>query len=282
MLPHGESPDKPWGLIIAFIIFIIAIVASGMLFYQYQEEQIKTRVTSDLSSIATLKADHIAVWRGERLGDATVLSENRFFVDGVRDYLATPDPTRRQIILTLFGQITSSYPYRNVQLTDRKGRVQLSLDPSGTTLTPVLEEQPARSLSTRTAVLTDLSFCPDGSTPQMYAIAPLMVTENGKTDIVGVVILTIDSARTLYPFIQSWPVPSSTAETLLVEQERDHVLYLNELRHRKNTALKLSIPLSQKDVPAVMAVLGTTWVFTGTDYRGVEAISVLRPIPGSP
>lgn len=179
MLPHGEPPYKPWGLIIAFIIFIIAIVASGMLFYQYQEEQIKTRVTSDLSSIATLKADQIAVWRGERLGDATVLSENRFFVDGVRDHLASPDSTRRQIILTLFDQINSSYQYRNVQLTDRQGRVQLSLDPSGTTLTPVLEEQLARSLSTRTVVLTGLSFGTDGSTPQMYAIAPLIVTENG-------------------------------------------------------------------------------------------------------
>lgn len=68
MPPTGESPDAiPRGLIIAFFIVFIAIIAAGIFFYQSQEQQIKNQVTTDLSSISTLKADQIASWSEERL-----------------------------------------------------------------------------------------------------------------------------------------------------------------------------------------------------------------------
>ncbi|UCH50515.1 MAG: PAS domain S-box protein [Chloroflexota bacterium] len=75
---------------------------------------------------------------------------------------------------------------------------------------------------------------------------------------------------------------SETAETLLVERDGDQVLFLNELRHQKETALKLRIPLSQQEVPAVMAVLGIAGVVEGKDYRGVEVLAALTHIPNSP
>jgi hypothetical protein len=116
----------------------------------------------------------------------------------------------------------------------------------------------------------------------MDVIAPLRMTRAGVSAPVGAVLLSINPDGFLYPFIQAWPVPSRSAETLLVEREGDHVLYLNELRHQNNTALNLTIPLTQTDVPAVKAVLGTTGAFTGKDYRGVDVISSLGPVPGSP
>jgi signal transduction histidine kinase len=282
MPPVGEAPDRvPPGLIIAFVILFIAIIGIGILYYQSQEQQTEARVTGDLTSIALLKADQIAAWRGERLGDATVLSQNRLFIDGVKEYLASPDPAGRQKILTLFGQISASYHYQNVQLVNPDGKVEISLEPSDTAISPGLYTQLAELYVTRRAILTDLSIGPDG-TPQMYAISPLFLTDQGKTDAVGAVIFTIDPRDYLYPLIQSWPLNRTSAETLLVEREGDHVLYLNDLRFQNNAALNLTIPLSRTDVPAVMAVLGTTGPFTGTDYRGADVISVLEPVPGSP
>ena len=82
--------------------------------------------------------------------------------------------------------------------------------------------------------------------------------------------------------IQSWPTPSPSAETLLVERKGDEVLFLNELRHRKNTAMKLRLPVSNTNLPAVQAALGKTGAFSGFDYRGIAVWSVVRPIPDSP
>jgi signal transduction histidine kinase len=91
----------------------------------------------------------------------------------------------------------------------------------------------------------------------------------------------INPEKTLFPLIQSWPTPSKTSETLLVRQEGDSILFLNELRHKNNTALKFKLPVS-KELPASVAVSGYEGVFEGLDYRGVPVISFLKKIPDSP
>lgn len=77
-------------------------------------------------------------------------------------------------------------------------------------------------------------------------------------------------------------MPSDTSETLLVRRDGEAALFLNELRHKKDTALKLRIPLSRTDVPAVMAVSGKEGVAKGRDYRGVDVVAVTKAVPDSP
>jgi two-component system cell cycle sensor histidine kinase/response regulator CckA len=59
------------------------------------------------------------------------------------------------------------------------------------------------------------------------------------------------------------------------------VVYLNELRHISNIPLKLKVPLTRTDVPAVQAALGHIGIWEGKDYRGVEVLADVRPIPGT-
>ena len=53
----------------------------------------------------------------------------------------------------------------------------------------------------------------------------------------GAYVLDIDASGFLFPYLQSWPTPSRSAETLLVRREGDSVLALNDLRNRPGTAL---------------------------------------------
>ena len=92
----------------------------------------------------------------------------------------------------------------------------------------------------------------------------------------------IDPEVYLYPFIQRWPEPSETAETLLVRREGKDVVFLNELKFQKNAALTLRIPLGNQDVPSVKAVLGWKGMVEGHDYRGVPVLAAVRAIPDSP
>lgn len=137
-----------------------------------------------------------------------------------------------------------------------------------------------RAIAEHRVVLTDLHTDSEGRNPHMGAIAPVALGD-GSTPI-GAIVLVVDAATFLYPLVQSWPTPSESAETLIVERDGDEVIFLNELRHQQGTALTLRIPLDQIDVPAVMAVLGTEGVVEGLDYRGVPVFSVLVPVPGSP
>ncbi|OPX64445.1 PAS domain S-box protein [Methanoregula sp. PtaB.Bin085] len=283
MPPPGKAETRvPVGLVLLFIGLAAVIFTGGFVFYHQQEEQIRGQVTGDLTSIAYLKANQITAWRGERLGDARVLSGNPFLVASMEEYLSSPAPEKRERILSLFQEINSSYRYRNVRLVDTRGRVAITLDTRENSLDPRLDEQVAGALAAGKPVLTDLMPGSDTASPTLYVIAPLTGPANGRSEPVGTIVLTIDPATDLYPLIQSWPVPSGSAETLLVERQGDHVLYLNTLRYRNDTALNLTVPLTRTDVPAVQAVMGTTGAFTGTDYRDVEVLSVLVPVHGSP
>jgi hypothetical protein len=109
------------------------------------------------------------------------------------------------------------------------------------------------------------------------------VTRQAKpSQLLAVLVLWLDPDDYLYPLIQSWPTPSRTAETLLIRRDGDSVVYLNELRHTKGTALRLSFLLKQESLPAARAVLGTETTLEGTDYRGVPVLAVTRKVPDSP
>ncbi|MFN2358767.1 MAG: ATP-binding protein [Desulfotignum sp.] len=86
----------------------------------------------------------------------------------------------------------------------------------------------------------------------------------------------------MYPLLQNWPAAAATAETLLVRRDKEDVLFLTNLGMYPGTALKLRVPMTQKDVLVVMAALGRQGVVQGKDYRGVDVVSVLLPIPDSP
>jgi hypothetical protein len=58
-------------------------------------------------------------------------------------------------------------------------------------------------------------------------------------------LLKIDPHLFLYSSILSWPTLSSTAEIALLKREGDEIAYLNELRHRKETALRFRLPLTK-------------------------------------
>ncbi|RPI37516.1 MAG: PAS domain S-box protein, partial [Methanoregulaceae archaeon] len=283
MPPAGMPPyANPRGMILAIVILLLVILGTGILFYQSQEGQVKERVTRDLTAIQTLKGDQIAAWRQDRLYDARVLASSAFFIEGVDHYLTYGDDESKNTILRRLREMNTSPYYDNIVLVDSNGTVRMSLDPSVTSIQPPVMYLVNTSLRSGTVALTDFYRVPGSPHASLDVIAPLIVNQRGKNEPVGAVLLSINPDGFLYPLIQAWPVSSGSAETLLVEREGDHVLYLNELRHQNNTALNLTIPLTQVDLPAVRAVLGTTGAFTGKDYRGVDVIAVLGQVPGSP
>jgi len=283
MPPAGKPPDvSARGLIAVIIVVLFVISAAGMLLYQSQEEQIREQVTGDLTVIGHLKSSQIATWREDRLIDARVITSGAFFTEGTAHYLTYGDEESREKIISRFREMNESYHYDNVLLLDPQGEVRISLDPAIASIQPSLKAKLNESLTSGTATFVDFYRLPGSQRIRLGAIAPLILKTDGARKPVGAVLLSVDPDDFLYPLVQSWPVASGSAETLLVEREGDHVVFLNDLRYQSNTALNLTIPLTRTDVPAVTGVLGTTGAFTGRDYRNVDVISVLEPVPGSP
>ncbi|MHB9050192.1 MAG: PAS domain S-box protein [Pirellulales bacterium] len=126
-------------------------------------------------------------------------------------------------------------------------------------------------------------FYLDDFTKKVYLrlFVPILDGPSGGRPL-GVLNLRIDPEIYLYPFIQRWPVPSETAETLLIRREGNEAVFLNDLKFQKNTALTLRASLDGTDLPAAKAALGQEGVVEGVDYRGVPVLAFVRAVPDSP
>jgi PAS domain S-box-containing protein len=220
-------------------------------------------------------------WRAERLADAAVLSESPFLAQAVARFMADPRSEVAEELRRRFRSLQNQYHYTDVLLVDPEGQVRLGLTENSdghradtASLTAALRD--------RKPVFIDLHISETDARPCLDVVAPLFAGNGQAQTPLGAIILVSDARKFLYPIIQSWPTPSETAETLLVRRDGDDVLFLNDVRHRPGTALEFRIPLSATEVIAVMAVLGREGVVQGNDYRGVEVVSVLEPVPDSP
>jgi PAS domain S-box-containing protein len=271
----------PRWLILAFGLVAASVLTGGFWFYHSQGRLAKREAEENLQTIAQLKLDQIASWLAERRADAFVAMENPFYIQTLTRWKAAPQAAMTSELVTQFRSLKENYLYYDVLLVDAGGEVLLSL---GGYRGP-LHDDAARALTVafteKRPVLTDLYAAPGGLPPHLDVIAPFFFQGGERAGPAGAVILQSDARRFLYPLIESWPVPSRTAETMLVRRDGDTVLFLNELRHQKDTGLKLRIPLSQESVPAVMAVLGREGVVQGRDYRGIEVLAALKAVPGS-
>jgi PAS domain S-box-containing protein len=263
---------------VALAAMLLALAAGGFAYYKSEERRIGREAYAEIHAIAALKADEIELWRAERRFDASKLEGNPFLADAVAAFLEAPlDETQVSRLRTVLRLETRGSIYTDALLIGNDGRIRLSVrdrpDPVSKELKAAIDEAVAR----RSPVLADLYRCPRGV---VYSdvVAPVL---RGDGSPIAAIALHADVDALLFSLVQSWPTPSPSAETLLVRREGDEVVFLNELRHRKNTPLALRYPLTRTEVPAVQAVLGKRGQFRGADYRGVEVIADMLPIEGS-
>lgn len=270
----------PYHLLLIYVLLAFGIMVVGYLYYMHQKTQYLNHEKNNLMSIARLKIGQIENWRHERLGDAEVIFHNRIIADLVGELLHNPGrPELKEEIVEWMDARKKHYGYREVFLLDARGKTVLSVGAGNEGLQRHSKEMAMATMKSRKIMFTD--FHRDGIADEIHLglIIPIFFHEGRP---LGCFLLIIDPKQFLYPLIQTWPVPSGTAETLLVRREGADVLFLNELRHRKDTALSLRFPLSKKDLPASMAVLGAQGLVEGNDYRGKPVIASVAAIPYSP
>ena len=279
--PEPTKHSAEWGFLLVFALLAAGIVGTGIFYYRNYERNYRTEAGQQLAAIAELKINELAQYRKERLGDAYTLNNPTFSKLAVR-FLKQPDDSEAQRQLqSWIGIYQTYYQYDLGCLFDAQGIIRLSV-PTGR---PPISSDVARRIPEvlRSGRVTFQDFHRNEHDQQVYLtlLVPIL-DESDANRPLGVLALRINPETYLYPFIQRWPTPSQTGETLLVRRDGNDALYLNELKFRTNAALNLRISLENTNMPAVKAVLGQEGVVEGTDYRGVPVLAALRVIPDSP
>ncbi len=270
---------KKHHVFIVSAIVIIIIAMGGYFYYNYSAKHIRTEKENDLQGITTLKSNQLVQWQKERIADVRLITESRFFANGIEEWLKNRNIKQLNAdILEQLQSVITNFGYEDIFLVSVRGELFLSLQPNLKEINDVTKAKITHNTNKNDLTFTDLYFCPGHNTIHYDIIAPV---KNNDSNIIAYLVFRINPYKFLYPFIQTWPLPSKSAEMLLVRKDGDSVLFLNELRHQKNTALHLRIPLTRKDLPATQAILGKTGIFDGKDYRGIEVIACLAHVPGT-
>jgi len=269
-------------LVLIFVILAAGILLAGYLFYNDYEKKYRAQVDHQLSAIGDLKAGELEQWRKERIGDANLLFGNPAFSVLVQRYFEHPDDVDAQKQLgSWLTSLQADSQYASVYLLDAQGAGRVFTTDTAEPVPGHIPKDAQQALQSGKVTILDFEDDEATAQPHMVLLVPIFKDKDGDLPL-GVLVMSIDPARYLYPLINLWPTPSTTAETLIVRRDGNDALFLNELRFQKDTALKLRIPLEKIDTPAVKAALGEQGIVEGQDYRGEPVIADIRKITDSP
>ncbi len=262
-----------------FLLLAGGVGGGGYITQRRQNDDFRAEVAQRLSAVAELKVAEVTRWRRELISDAMLVSSSPVVMRGLQRLLSgeragpAVDDLRRWL-----KSASGYFQCEDILLLDLEDGVRLS----------VLEAVgPAHvhgaRLAARTAegggvVFSEPARAADGRI-HIDVIAPLVMRSAAGAEALGAVVLRVDPVVFLYPLVQSWPTPSPSAETYLVRREGDEVLYLNEVRHRIDTALSLRRAVADEPLGAGDGG-GALW--SRRDYRGTPVVAVARAIPDSP
>jgi two-component system sensor histidine kinase UhpB len=260
-------------LIASLIAACVAMIAVIWWYYARQRDAIETAMLRELAAIAAVKVDQIANWRSERVANGRVLASSETMRLAGR-VLSGREATAadRADLLDVMRRLEREYTYTGVALVDREGNIRLQ-STSGHPVPSRLRQFAQAAIQAGEVRLQDLYLDAVLGRPLMAVTIPV--------HDLGAVILEIDPSRFLYPYISDWPGPSKTAESLLVRPVgANEILYLNELRHQRGTALVFRRSFAMDLPPSRYFENG----FAGKrlDYRGVPVMGIARHVPNSP
>lgn len=268
-------------LLLPFAIVALILVIGGIILFNKTASRIKLEEENKLEAIARLKTEDIEHWIIERKGDISTFSSNNCILKQIESQFQSGRLIQNENLSSLFRTMCKSYNYKSISLHDNnKNELFIILNPSKN-IKCTYDQHPNYSDTIKNIKpnVVDIYYYHCSLCNSVHLEFHSVLFYNHKR--LGWITFTIDPQEYLLPYIETWPAKSSSAENLIVRREGDSVVFLNQLRHKKNKAINYRLSLVNKNVPAVMAVNGKRGIVEGDDYRQEKVIAYISEIKGT-
>ena len=268
---------------LGIMVSLLLVITLGTVLIRGLIERHEAYNFEQLEAIAVLKSGQVKSWLNEHRLKAEMLRVasplNKILL---RLQQGDDNPADIKFLVGRLNSLRELYNYRSVYVIDRIGNIVITSGSEKSHLSKViLDNNFHNNIASDSVFFSPFHHDDDASTKQMHAdlIVPFKDADN------FALVMELKQDEFIIPSLQSWPIPSDTAETMLLQRDGGSVLILNELRHKSNTAFKRRVPVNKLDKPIVKAinnVLPSDEVFEGTDYRGIPIIGMAMPIVDTP
>ncbi len=259
-------------LIALAIAISIIILAGAWLIYRYDSNNVRQQKQDVLATITRLKATQINQWHKERLSEASYFSKSPFLLNHTEAFVQGVMPDiPEDIFRSQLSHIVDYHSYFDILITTPKGEILFNYrEGTSSVCYSNLSDFFQQAVSQRSTQLSGIYYCPFHKDMLYDFIAP-MVSLQG--EVFALMILRIRPSDHLFPMIQSWPVPSHTAETMLIRVDQDSLTYLNQLRQLPDSMSFLKAPLGRQELAGVKAAHSPGEIFEGIDYKGNKVLA---------
>ncbi|MDO8465516.1 MAG: EAL domain-containing protein [Gallionella sp.] len=267
-----------------FLNFVVLSCAASYILIDNFKQIEKTRAFENLHGIGKLKAGQIQKYLQERKGDALVGSKY-LSSPPVQHWLNNPSGDVPSVARQSLEAAIKAYQYGGALLLDDKANIRFG---SGQylELSKTAKSLASRAIKENTLQVSSIYFgdTSNPDKPLLDVFIPLLKPD--ASAVMGVLVLR-DNLQFLYALLQTWPVESLSGETLLVTRDGDDVLFLNELRFKKETALKLRLSLRRSadalPIPTIeMLKNGYFGPLEAVDYREKPTLAFNIAVPDTP
>lgn len=264
---------------IALLALVFALLAAGAMLHNWQHHQ--RIVTQQLTAIARLKAGQLQDWLRERRRDSDMVRTALLFREALPRWRENGNPTDHQRLLDRLDEFRATMGYAGVAIYAPRGEPLLQVGILGHGFSPTLRDTVRHVLTDGLPRSTDVYRMDDPRPAHAHLdfVAPIPPLPGGTASDAAIVLRT-DVESGLFAALQTWPIPSPSAEILLLRREGDDARIINTLRHRRAPPLSLRLGAGLAS-PAFHAGRQPGTLLEGADYRGVPTLGVAIPVVGS-
>jgi PAS domain S-box-containing protein len=271
LLAEAGGPAKRAALPLVLVATLVTGLTGAGIHHAFIQQRDKE--IARLDAIADLKTKQIVDWLAERRSDAE-------FVHSSTHYAQLYEQARHGD-----GQADTLLRERLEQYSRMRRLAGITILDSSRSLgapssLPAVHDDSVRLAARDRQIHISHPYLDLTGTPSLDLVAPLA----GAAIPTAFALLHIDLTDWLYPALKSWPVPSQTAETLLFRRDGEHIVFLNDLRHRPSAALTMRLPTTDPRLLATQALRYSQArppVLDGIDYRAIPVVGVTREITGT-
>ena len=266
-----------------FALLAVAVLALGSASAMFTLRDRSAQEYRRIEAIADLKISQLSQWIEERRSDGRAVVGNASLNLLYEKWRLGRDAEARIAVLAVLESLRAANHYSRVALVDGEGKMMLGTG-DGFVPTPILRDALHRAF--RDGQVVETPFYRDdpalAASPVHFDVVAPLARRPDEPPLA--IVLQTDPTRFLFAYLNTWPVPSQTAETLLFRRDGNDLLFISPLRHRPGPPLSARVPLSRGDILSVITSENPAQrghALNALDYRGVQVVGVGRAVPGT-
>lgn len=270
------------GLVALFCLLVLGAEVAEYEFFAELKAETKKSTFNELASIGQLKTGQLAAFLKERRGDGLVLTD-LLRIGLPQSWWSANDTVLPALLQQPLKSAVIHYEYTGAMILDAKGNVRFRIG-RFTDLSETTQSFVQIVLQTSPPPFSELYTANQAAPGQLALDTFAPIKSADKTKTLGVLVLR-GNWPSLFTMIQSWPVESRTAETLLVRHDKTQVTVINESHDRTQTTLKPFVPIKigtdSPPWPIIKAAQEEYGPLESVDYRGQAVLAHILPVQGT-